>query len=65
MMVEAVVARDFPMIQGGVLVVATLYVVVNAATDALAIVVNPRLRVKDHALARFARNRPRCSVPGS
>ena len=44
MMVEAVVARDFPMIQGGVLVVATLYVVVNAATDALAMVVNPRLR---------------------
>jgi ABC-type dipeptide/oligopeptide/nickel transport system permease component len=32
------------MIQGGVLVVATLYVVVNAATDALAMVVNPRLR---------------------
>ncbi len=44
MMVDAVIARDFPMIQGGVLVVATLYVVVNAATDALALVVNPRLR---------------------
>jgi ABC-type dipeptide/oligopeptide/nickel transport system permease component len=44
MMVDAVVARDFPMIQGGVLVVATLYVVVNAATDMLAVVVNPRLR---------------------
>ena len=44
MMVDAVIARDFPMIQGGVLVVATLYVVVNAATDGLALVVNPRLR---------------------
>jgi ABC-type dipeptide/oligopeptide/nickel transport system permease component len=44
MMVEAVVARDFPMIQGAVLAVATLYVVVNAATDTLAMVVNPRLR---------------------
>ncbi len=44
MMVDAVIARDFPMIQGGVLAVATLYVVVNAATDALAVVVNPRLR---------------------
>ncbi len=44
MMVDAVIARDFPMIQGGVLVVATLYVCVNAATDALAPVFDPRLR---------------------
>lgn len=44
MMVDAVLARDFPMIQGGVLVVATLYVLVNAATDALAPVLDPRLR---------------------
>ncbi len=44
MMVDAVVARDFPMIQGGVLVVATLYVVVNAATDTLATLADPRLR---------------------
>ncbi|MCA1586728.1 MAG: ABC transporter permease [Acidobacteria bacterium] len=44
MMVDAVIARDFPMIQGGVLVVATLYVLVNAATDALAPVLDPRLR---------------------
>ena len=33
MMVDAVVARDFPMVQGGVLVVATMVVVVNALTD--------------------------------
>jgi ABC-type dipeptide/oligopeptide/nickel transport system permease component len=44
MMVDAVLARDFPMIQGGVLVVATLYVLVNAATDALAPFIDPRLR---------------------
>lgn len=44
MMVDAVIARDFPMIQGGVLVVATLYVCVNALTDALAPVLDPRLR---------------------
>jgi hypothetical protein len=37
-------ARDFPMVQGGVLVVATLYVVVNACTDALAGVFDPRVR---------------------
>lgn len=44
MMVEAVVARDFPVIQGGVLVIATLYVAVNAATDTVAVVADPRLR---------------------
>ncbi len=43
MMVDAVVARDFPMIQGGVLAVATLYVAVNAATDMLATLADPRL----------------------
>jgi ABC-type dipeptide/oligopeptide/nickel transport system permease component len=45
MMVDAVLARDFPMIQGGVLVIATLYVLVNAATDALAPLFDPRVRV--------------------
>ena len=44
MMVDAVIARDFPMIQGGVLVVATMYVAVNAVTDAIAPVLDPRLR---------------------
>jgi ABC-type dipeptide/oligopeptide/nickel transport system permease component len=44
MMVDAVIARDFPMIQGGVLVVATLYVLVNAATDLLMPVLDPRVR---------------------
>ena len=44
MMVDAVLARDFPMVQGGVLVVASLYVVVNAATDAMAGVLDPRVR---------------------
>ena len=36
MMVDAVVARDFPMVQGGVLVVAAMVVVVNALTDLVA-----------------------------
>ncbi|MFP5379779.1 MAG: ABC transporter permease subunit [Vicinamibacteria bacterium] len=44
MMVDAVLARDFPMVQGGVLVVASLYVVINASTDALAGVLDPRVR---------------------
>ena len=44
MMVDAVVARDFPMVQGGVLVVATMVVVVNALTDLTASWLDPRVR---------------------
>ncbi len=44
MMVDAVVARDFPVIQGGVLVVATMYVAVNTLTDAVTPMLDPRLR---------------------
>ena len=44
MMVDAVIARDFPMIQGGVLFVASAYVLVNAATDLLTAALDPRLR---------------------
>ncbi|MGQ0732350.1 MAG: ABC transporter permease [Acidobacteriota bacterium] len=43
MMVDAVLARDFPMIQGGVLVVATLYVLVNVATDMAGSALDPRV----------------------
>jgi ABC-type dipeptide/oligopeptide/nickel transport system permease component len=45
MMVDAVIARDFPMVQGGVLVVATLIVVVNVLTDLAGAAVDPRVRV--------------------
>lgn len=45
MMADAVVARDFPMVQGGVLVVAAIVVVVNSLTDILATTLDPRLRV--------------------
>jgi ABC-type dipeptide/oligopeptide/nickel transport system permease component len=44
MMVDAVIARDFPMVQGGVLVVATLIVVVNVLTDMLSAALDPRVR---------------------
>ena len=45
MMVDAVVARDFPMVQGGVLVVAVLFVTVNVLTDLTAALLDPRVRV--------------------
>jgi ABC-type dipeptide/oligopeptide/nickel transport system permease component len=44
MMVDAVLARDFPMIQGGVLVVSAMYVLINAATDAVMPLLDPRVR---------------------
>lgn len=44
MMVDAVIARDFPMVQGGVLVVATLIVLVNVATDVAGALLDPRAR---------------------
>lgn len=44
MMADAVVARDFPMVQGGVLVVATMVVVVNGLTDVVARALDPRVR---------------------
>ena len=44
MMADAVVARDFPMVQGGVLVVAAMVVVVNGVTDVVAGLLDPRVR---------------------
>jgi ABC-type dipeptide/oligopeptide/nickel transport system permease component len=44
MMADAVVARDFPMVQGGVLVVAAMVVVVNSMTDVVAGLLDPRVR---------------------
>jgi ABC-type dipeptide/oligopeptide/nickel transport system permease component len=44
MMVDAVIARDFPMVQGGVLVVASLIVLVNLLTDLVSAALDPRVR---------------------
>jgi ABC-type dipeptide/oligopeptide/nickel transport system permease component len=44
MMADAVVARDFPVVQGGVLVVATMVVAVNALTDLASGSLDPRLQ---------------------
>ena len=45
LLVDAVLWRDYPMIQGTMLVVAALFILVNAATDVLYAVVDPRIRV--------------------
>ena len=44
MMVNAILTRDFPLVQGGVLLIATVYVAINLATDLLYAVVDPRVR---------------------
>lgn len=44
MMADAVVARDFPVVQGGVLVVATMVVTVNSLTDLVSASLDPRLQ---------------------
>ncbi len=44
MLVNAILQRDYPLVQGGVLLVATTYVLINLATDALYVHLDPRLR---------------------
>jgi peptide/nickel transport system permease protein len=45
MLVNALQSRDFPVAQGGVLFVATVYVIVNLVVDLLYGVVDPRISV--------------------
>ena len=44
MLVNAILQRDYPLVQGGVLLVATAYVMINLATDTLYLYLDPRLR---------------------
>ena len=42
--VDAIFARDYPVVQGSILVTATLFVLVNLATDLLYTALDPRLK---------------------
>jgi peptide/nickel transport system permease protein len=44
--VDAIFARDFPVVQGAILASAVLFVVINLVTDLLYAVLDPRLRVR-------------------
>jgi peptide/nickel transport system permease protein len=44
LVVSAVLRRDYPVIQGALLVIAGLYVLINLAVDLLYLVVDPRVR---------------------
>ncbi len=43
-MIDAIFQRDYPVVQGGALVVAGLYILVNLATDLSYALIDPRLR---------------------
>jgi peptide/nickel transport system permease protein len=44
LLLDAVTSRDYPLVQAGVLFVATLYILVNFAVDVLYAYLNPRIR---------------------
>jgi peptide/nickel transport system permease protein len=44
MLVNAILQRDYPLVQGGVLLVAVTYVLINLVTDTLYLYLDPRLR---------------------
>lgn len=46
LMIQAVQGRDFPVIQAGVILIATTFMVVNLLTDLLYGVLNPRIRLR-------------------
>jgi peptide/nickel transport system permease protein len=46
---NAVFTRDYPVIQGVVLVVAVFYVVINLGIDVLYTLINPRIRVRSNS----------------
>ncbi len=43
-LLESIYRRDYPVVQGGVLLVATIVIFVNAMVDLLYAVINPRIR---------------------
>jgi peptide/nickel transport system permease protein len=46
MLVDAILKRDFPLVQGGVLLVAIVYVLVNLVTDLLYAALDPRISLQ-------------------
>jgi peptide/nickel transport system permease protein len=42
--VDAIIRRDYPVIQGVILVISGVYVLLNLAIDVLYVVLDPRIR---------------------
>ena len=49
MLVEAVLSKDYPLVQGIVVVLTGAYIVINLVVDMLYFVVDPRLRIERSA----------------
>lgn len=47
-MIEAIAGRDYPVIQGFTLLMATLFVIINFVIDVLYRALDPRIRVEEH-----------------
>ena len=46
LIVQAVTARDYPLVQGGLLVLIVMYILVNLTTDLLYGIIDPRISVE-------------------
>ena len=46
LIIGAILSRDYPVIQGGLLFLAVIYLTVNLAVDILYAVVDPRVRLE-------------------
>ena len=44
--VQSIFSRDYPLVQGVVLVTATIYVLINTLTDITYVFLNPKIRLK-------------------
>ncbi len=44
LLVDAIMQRDYPVVQGGILLVALTLIALNVATDLLYALVDPRIR---------------------
>src|SRR5437773_11395393 len=49
LIVEAVLTRDYPLVQGVVLITASSYVLINLLVDASYSLLNPRIRIRSSA----------------
>jgi peptide/nickel transport system permease protein len=49
LIVEAVFTRDYPLVQGVVLITASSYVLINLLVDASYSLLNPRIRIRGAA----------------
>lgn len=46
LLIDSIVSRDYPVVQGALLLLATCFVIVNLVVDVLYLVIDPRLRLR-------------------